>query len=76
MISPSIWVDHIKYSLAKAIWDSLAMRFRTVGGAQTYLQMVNMITIKMIDSEDLLNQIQDFSRELHEDSLKQSQQIF
>ena len=29
-------------------------------GALTYLQMVNMITIKMTNSEDLLSQIQDF----------------
>ena len=59
-ISPAIWVDYTEYSSAKAIWDALTMRFRKMGGAQTYLQMVNMITIQMTDSEDLLGRIQDF----------------
>ena len=30
------------------------------GGAQTYLLLVNMITIKMTDSENLLTQVQEF----------------
>ena len=59
-MSPTVWVDCVEYSSAKAIWDALAMRFGKVGGAQTFLQMVNMVTIKMTNLEDLLNQIQDF----------------
>ena len=55
--SPTIWVDYVKYVLENAIWKALVMRFGKVGGAQTYLQIVNMITIKMTDLKDLLNKI-------------------
>ena len=57
---PVIWPDYTSYGMAKAIWDALEAKFGKVRGAQTYLQMVNMITIKIIDPENLLMQIQEF----------------
>ena len=60
MISPTLWPDFTNHVTAKALWDTLKMRFRKVGGAQTYLQLVNIITIKMTNSDSLLMQIQEF----------------
>ena len=48
-ISPSLWPDFANLIMAKEIWDALKVRFRKAGGAQTYLQLVNMITIKITD---------------------------
>ena len=31
-ISPTIWVDYVKYSSTKAIWGAPVTRFRKVGG--------------------------------------------
>ena len=59
-ISPAIWPSFVSFTMAKAIWDALKMRFGKVGGAQTYLQLVNMITMKMTNLENLLTQIQEF----------------
>ena len=59
-ISPAIWPSFVSSTMAKAIWDALKMRFGKVGGAQTYLQLVNMITMKMTNLENLLTQIQEF----------------
>ena len=58
-ISPALWPDFANHMTAKALWDALEVRFGKVGGAQTYLQLVNMITI-MTDSDSLLTQIQEF----------------
>ena len=60
MISPALWPDIVELITAKEIWDALEVRFGKVGGAQTYLQLVNMITIKMTDLDSLLTQIQEF----------------
>ena len=46
--------------MAKEIWDALETGFGKAGGAQTYLQLVNMITIKMTNTDSLLTQIQEF----------------
>ena len=59
-ISPALWPDFANLITAMEIWDVLEVRFGKVGGAQTYLQLVNMITIKMTDSENQLTQIQEF----------------
>lgn len=56
-MSLAIWPDYTSHGTAKALWDALKVKFGKVGGAQTYLQMVNMITIKMTNSENLLSQI-------------------
>ena len=61
-MSPAIWPDYINYSMATDLCDTLEVKFRKAGGAQTYLQLVNMITIKMTDSEHLLTQIQKFQK--------------
>ena len=60
MISPAIWPDSNSHTTAKDLWDALKMRFGKAGGALTYLQLVNMITIKMTNSENLLAQVQEF----------------
>ena len=56
-ISPALWPDFVNLITAKEIWDALETRFRKVGGA---LQLVNMVTIKMTDLENLITQIQEF----------------
>ena len=53
-MSPATWPDFVSHGTAKGLWDALKMKFGKVGGAQTYLQLVNMITIKMTDSKNLL----------------------
>ena len=62
-MSPTIWPDFVNHGTAKALWDALMVKFGKVGGAQTYLQLVNMITIKMTDSENLLAQVQEFQED-------------
>ena len=59
-IPPALWPDFASLNMAKEIWDALETRFGKAGGAQTYLQLVNMITIKMTNLENLLMQIQEF----------------
>ena len=44
--------------MAKEILDGLKTKFGAVGGAQTYLQLVNMVKIQFTDRTDLLLQIQ------------------
>lgn len=45
---------------ASSIYDKLETRFTKAGGAVTYLQLVNMISIQFADSSHLLLQIQEF----------------
>ena len=52
------WPDFNSHSTAKTLWDILKMKFGKVGEALTHLQMVNLITLKMTDSENLLTQVQ------------------
>ena len=59
-MSPAIWLDFNSHGTAKALWDTLETNFGKVGGALTYLQMVNFITLKMTDSKNLLTQVQEF----------------
>ena len=58
-MSPTIWPDFNSHGTAKVLWDALEMKFRKAGGALTYLQMVNLITLKITDSENLLTQVQE-----------------
>ena len=59
-MSPATWPDFSTHGMAKALWDTLEMKFRKAGGALTYLQMVNLLTLEMTDSENLLTQVQEF----------------
>ena len=59
-VSHVIWQKHQTLSTAKEVLDALETEFRKVGGAQTYLQLVNMVKIQFTNSTDLLPQIQEF----------------
>ena len=59
-ISNVIWQQYETLPTAKQILDGLETEFGTAGGAQTYLQLVNMVKIQITDSTDLLPQIQNF----------------
>ena len=59
-VSHVIWVKHQTLSTAKEVLDALETEFGKVGGAQTYLQLVNMVKIQFTDSTELLPQIQAF----------------
>ena len=59
-ILPVIWQDFVTYGKVQELWDTLEACFRKVGGAMTYLQMVNMVKIQFTDLMDLLPQIQEF----------------
>ena len=55
-----IWQDFVSYSKYALLWEELEKRFRKVGGATTYLQLVNMVNIQFTNSTDLLPQIQAY----------------
>ena len=57
---PVIWQDYLLDSEAHIIWTKLETKFGKVGGAVTYLQLVNMVNIQFTDFMDLLHQIQEF----------------
>ena len=59
-ITNVIWQRYKSLSTAKEVLDGLETEFGAVGGAQTYLQLVNMVKIQLTDSTDLLPQIQQF----------------
>ena len=45
---------------AKEVLDALETEFRAAGGAQTYLQLVNIVKLQFTNLKDLLPQIQVF----------------
>ena len=55
-----IWQRYEILPTAKEILDGLETKFGAAGGAQTYLQLVNMVKIQITDGSDLLPQIQNF----------------
>ena len=57
-ISNVIWQKYGSLSTAKEVLDALETEFGAAGGAQTYLQLVNMMKIQITDLTDLLPQIQ------------------
>ena len=59
-ISNVIWQRYETLPTAKQILDGLEAEFGAAGGAQTYLQLVNMVKIQITNSTDLLPQIQNF----------------
>ena len=58
--SPVIGQEYLSDSEAHTLGTKLEARFRKVGGAVTYLQLVNMVNIRFTDSTDLLPWIQEF----------------
>ena len=56
-VSPVIWQDFNHHGVAKDLFDALEATFGKVGGALTYLQLVNMVKIQFTDSTELLSQI-------------------
>ena len=59
-ISNILWQKNQSLGTAKEVLDALEAKFGAAGGAQTYLQLVNMVKIQFTDSMDLLPQIQSF----------------
>ena len=59
-VSNVIWQKHQHLPTSKEVLDALELEFGKVGGAQTYLQLVNMVKLQFTDSTDLLPQIQQF----------------
>ena len=59
-ITNVIWQWYENLPTAKEILDGLETKFGAAGGAQTYLQLVNMVKIQITDGTDLLPQIQNF----------------
>ena len=59
-ITNVIWQRYENLPTAKEILDGLETEFGAAGGAQTYLQLVNMVKIQITDGSDLLPQIQNF----------------
>ena len=60
MVSNEIWQKHQSLPTLKEVLDALETELRKAGGAQTYLQLVNMVKIQITDLTDLLPQIQKF----------------
>ena len=59
-VSNMIWQKHESLGTAKAVLDALETEFRAAGGAQSYLQLVNMVKLQFTDSTNILPQIQQF----------------
>ena len=59
-VSDVIWQTYSHIGVAKDLFDALEATFGKVGGASTYLQLVNMVKIQFTDLMDLLPQIQQF----------------
>ena len=59
-VSSVIWQDYNHIGVAKDLFNALEATFGKVGGALTYLQLVNMMKIQFTDLTDLLSQIQLF----------------
>ena len=59
-VSNMIWQKHQSLGTAKEVLDALETKFGAEGGAQTYLQLVNMVKLQFTDLMDLLPQIQGF----------------
>ena len=59
-VSNVIWQQHQSLGTTKQVLDALETKLGAVGGAQTYLQLVNMVKLQFTNSMDLLPQIQSF----------------
>ena len=52
-IMPVIWQYFVTYSKVHLLWAELEKHYRKVGGATTYLQLVNMVNIRFTNLTDL-----------------------
>ena len=59
-VSNMIWQKHESLGTVKVVLDTMEADFGAAGGAQTYLQLVNMVKLQFTDLTDLLLQIQGF----------------
>ena len=59
-MSNMIWQKHQSLGTVKEVLDTLETEFGAAVGAQTYLQLVNMVKLQFTDLTDLLPQIQGF----------------
>ena len=59
-MSNVIWQKHQLLGTVREVLDALETKFGAAGGAQTYLQLVNMVKLQFTDLTDLLPQIQGF----------------
>ena len=59
-VSHVIWQKHQTLGTAKEVLNTLETKYGKAGGAQTYLQLVNMVKIQFTNSTDLLPQIQNY----------------
>ena len=58
--SPAIWPNFVNHAEAATHWAALETKYGKAGGATTYLQVVSLYKVHMIDSSPLLPQIQAF----------------
>ena len=58
--SPAIWPDFVNHVEAATLWAALETKYGKAGGATTYLQVVSLYKVHMMDSSPLLPQIQAF----------------
>ena len=58
--SPAIWPDFVNHAEAATLWAALETKYGQAGGATTYLQVVSLYKVHMMDSSPLLPQIQAF----------------
>ena len=59
-VSNMIWQKYQTLGTAKEVLDALETKFGAAGGAQTYLQLVNMVKLQFTNLMNLLPQIQQF----------------
>ena len=58
--SPAIWPNFVNHAEAATLWAALETKYGKAGGATTYLQVVSLYKVHMMDSSPLLPQIQAF----------------
>ena len=58
--SLAIWPDFTNHTEAATLWAALETKYGKAGGATTYLQVVSLYKVHMMDSSPLLSQIQAF----------------
>ena len=58
--SSAIWPEFTDHADAATLWTALETKYGKAGGATTYLQVVSLYKVHMMDSSPLLPQIQAF----------------
>ena len=59
-MSSAIWPEFENHVMADTLWTALENKYGKAGGATTYLQVVSLYKVHMMDSTPLLPQIQNF----------------